>query len=87
MDSNQVSEVFPHLKNVNKQIFDSEKAKKGKFFVIRSSNDDDVHKVFFIIRQLNTIYGHQHQIIIFCLISNIMLAKQIMKMCTFFLVL
>ncbi len=37
---------------MNTHSFDSENTKKGKFFVIRSSNDDDIHKVFFKIKAI-----------------------------------
>lgn len=39
----EIVEVFPHLKNVNKGI-DIKSIKKARCLVLRSNNDDDIHK-------------------------------------------
>ena len=41
-----IVQVFPHLKYVNSETFDTEKINNADFYVIKSTNDDDVHKVF-----------------------------------------
>ena len=55
--------------------------------MIRSSNDDDVHKVKFILRQLNIISGPPHQATILCLKCVIKSAKAEEKTYIFSLVL
>lgn len=48
-DINEIIKAFPHLKNINElneRNFDD--LENAKCFVIRSNNDDDVHKVNFI---------------------------------------
>jgi len=42
---NELVKAFPHLKYVNSNTFDSERVNNADFFVIKSTNDDDVHKV------------------------------------------
>ena len=40
-----ICEVFPDLKNVNSKSFDPTTIKDCRAFIIRSNNEDDVHKV------------------------------------------
>lgn len=49
--------AYPHLKNINQQ-FDWSAKSNIIGIVIRSANDDNVHKVIIILlRQLNMGYG------------------------------
>lgn len=49
--------AFPHLKGVN-SLEDCEKDQKVNGIVIRSANDDNVHKVIInLSRPLNTVSG------------------------------
>lgn len=41
-----IGEAFPHLKDVNKN-FDEKNISNARCFVMRSNNDDDIHKVSF----------------------------------------
>ena len=45
---NQVGATFDHLKDINKVKYDSN-MRQAKFFVLRSSNDDDIHKVIYFL--------------------------------------
>ena len=40
-----IIETFPHLRSVNKNELDIKKIADAKCFVLRSNNDDDIHKV------------------------------------------
>jgi len=60
--------------------------KPARFFVLRSSNDDDIHKVFFyLIRLLNIIYGPLLQIIIFSLKNYLKNVKHQAQIFIFFI--
>lgn len=48
-DFNEIVKAFPHLKYVNSPTFDTEQVRYGDFYVIKSTNDDDIHKVYLII--------------------------------------
>lgn len=39
-----IAETFPELKNVNTDHIDINSIENAKFFIIRSNNDDDIHK-------------------------------------------
>jgi hypothetical protein len=41
-----VVETFSDLKNVNSDSFDIVSIENAKFFIVRSNNDDDIHKVY-----------------------------------------
>ena len=40
-----MAEAFPHLNDVNKSTLDVQSIKNANCFVLRSNNDDDIHKV------------------------------------------
>lgn len=39
-----IVETYPELKDVNSAEFDISKIENARFFIIRSNNDDDIHK-------------------------------------------
>lgn len=54
---NSIKEAFPHLKNIN-QTFDWSSKANLMGLVIRSANDDNVHKVFNFLYRLSSMeYG------------------------------
>lgn len=40
-----IMKVFPHYKEINNPSFDPDKLTHSDFFILRSTNDDDIHKV------------------------------------------
>ena len=61
-----IAEAFPHLQTLNDANFDIESiSSNAQFYILRSVNDDNIHKVLFIFllsyfsknRLLNIIYG------------------------------
>lgn len=49
-----IAETFPHLKDVNSTSFDLQTIKNAYCFVLRSNNDDDIHKVFSIFLSIKS---------------------------------
>lgn len=47
-----IIEAFPHLGDVNKNTLDIQSIKNARCFVMRSNNDDDIHKVLFFVFML-----------------------------------
>lgn len=43
-----ILKVFPHYKEINNPSFDPDKLTHSDFFILRSTNDDDIHKVIAI---------------------------------------
>lgn len=41
----QVVQAIPHYKEINSPSFDPDKITHAHFFILRSTNDDDIHKV------------------------------------------
>ena len=44
-----INKSFPNLKYVNSETFDYKRVNYADFYVIKSTNDDDVHKVRYFL--------------------------------------
>lgn len=44
-DEAQILKALPHYKDINSSGFDPDKIAHAHFFILRSTNDDDIHKV------------------------------------------
>ena len=44
-----ITKSFPNLKYVNSETFDYKRVNYADFYVIKSTNDDDVHKVRYFL--------------------------------------
>jgi len=44
----QIMNALSHYKEINSSGFDPDKIAHAHFFIMRSTNDDDIHKVFFL---------------------------------------
>ena len=44
-DEEQIAKALPHYKEINSSAFDPDKIAHAHFFILRSTNDDDIHKV------------------------------------------
>jgi len=51
-DPIEITKAFPNLKYVNSSTFDYTRINYADFFVIKSTNDDDVHKVLSFFSKL-----------------------------------
>lgn len=41
----EIIKALPHYKDINSSAFDPDKIAHAHFFILRSTNDDDIHKV------------------------------------------
>lgn len=46
-DINEIRKKFDCLKNLNQIYFDSNQIQEARFFIIKSTNTEDLHKVSF----------------------------------------
>ena len=44
-DEEQILKALAHYKEINSSSFDPDKIAHAHFFILRSTNDDDIHKV------------------------------------------
>ena len=58
-----MKETFPHLENINDSNFDHESiSSEAQFYVLRSGNDDNIHKVLHLFARLIQILCKGNQI-------------------------